>query len=166
MIAIDELGAIRENLDETPEDRESRELMEAMAISPSLVPLGEESRPVDRSKPRPPLSPVAERPSPPDEEPTIHARRNALNLLPVIFPPVGHEWNRSALANAAQRRRAPPRTRWRRQHRVFAPRPGSFAFFPRPGPDIDDYVVGEDSPLESRSTRIPRRRSRSMKRRQ
>ena len=134
MIVIEELGTIRENLDGTPEDRESRELMEAMAISLSLAPLGEESRPVARSKPPPPLPPVTGRPSPPDEEPAIHARRNALNRLPAIFPPVGHEWDRSAVANAAQRRRAPPRPRWRRQHRVFAPRPESFAFPPPPGP--------------------------------
>ena len=133
MIVLGELGMIHENLEETPEDRESRELMEALAISLSLAPLGEESQSVARSKPPPPSPPTTARPPPPEEEPTNHVRYNAINRLPVIFPPVGHEWNRSPLANAAQRRRAPPRRRWRRQHRVFAPQPEAFSYFPPTG---------------------------------
>ena len=125
---------IHDHLDESLEEREARELQEAIAISLSLAPIHDAPpNPPVRAKPPPPLPPSTARPAPPEEEPSNHARRSAALRLPVIFPPVGHEWNRSALATSEQRRRIPPRRRWRRQHRVFAPRPESFLYFPPHG---------------------------------
>ena len=132
VIVMGELGMIRDNLHESIEERESRDLEEALAISLSLAPLADESRLPARSKPAPPLPPVVNRPAPPEEEPSNHARMAAVQRLPVIFPPVGHHWNRSALASAAQRAPA-RRRRWRRAYRVFPADPESFRYFPPTG---------------------------------
>ena len=132
MIVMGELGMIHENLDETLEERESRELLEAIAISLSLTALAPESPASPRVKPPPPLPPASARPTPPEEDPSIRARIDAARRLPVLFPPVGHLWNRSPLAAPAQRRPA-PRRRLRRQYRVWPAVPERFAYFPPTG---------------------------------
>ena len=129
MIVMGELGMIHGNLDESIEGRESRELEEAFAISLSLAPIGNDPRPAARAKPPPPLPPSTERPAPPGEAPPNRSRQSAMRRLPVISPPVGHQWNRSALASSAQR--APARRRWwRRQYRVFPADSRVFRIFP------------------------------------
>ena len=132
MIVMGELGMVHDNLNESIEERESRELEEALAISLSLTPLVDEPLPPARPKPAPPLPPVSSRPAPPGEEPSNHARMAAVHRLPVIFPPVGHHWNRSALASSAQRAPA-RRRRWRRTHRIFPAEPEAFCYFPPTG---------------------------------
>ena len=91
MIVMGELGIIRDNLDESFEDRESRELEEALAISLSMAAIDNDSRPAVRAKPPPPLPPPTERPAPPEEAPSNHSRQAAMRRLPVIFLPVGHQ---------------------------------------------------------------------------
>ena len=133
MIVMDELGMIRENLDESPAEREEREMTEAIAMSLSLAPLETDVQTRDsqahRFKAHPPLPPTHARPSPPDEVPSSSARREAIARLPTIFPPVGHAWNQSALATRAQR---PPRRR--RRPRIWPASPERIAYFPPNGP--------------------------------
>ena len=83
------------------EAEELSHLEEALALSLSLTSL-----PVPvRAKPPPPLPPVEPRPDPPTEAPprlppaTNHRR---VGPLPVLFPPVGHHWNNSALARESR----------------------------------------------------------------
>ena len=123
--------AIRENLDESLQEREEREMPEAHAMSLSMAPPGEanaarDSQVLPRKAPPPP--PPTARPGPPGEAPSSSARLAAVTRLPVLFPPVGHAWNRSALDARAQR---PPRSR--RRPRVWFAMPGSFAYFPPNG---------------------------------
>ena len=124
VIILDELGAIRQTDRETEEEREQNELLEAMALSLSLAPL-------HLAKPPPPLPPAEDRPLPPVESPPAAAR--AIHRLPLLFPPVGHAWNHSPLANPGQRV-APKRRSRRRRPRVWPPRPERFAYFPPVGP--------------------------------
>ena len=130
---MDELGTIRENLDESPAEREEREMAEAIALSLSLAPLETDGMTRDsqarRSKAPPPLPPIHDRPAPPEETPSSFARIAPINRLPTLFPPVGHAWNQSALATRAQR---PPRRR--RRPRIWPASPESFAYFPPNGP--------------------------------
>ena len=156
---------IRDIPGESVEGRESRELEGELSLSPSLTPLTDDSprRTARLPKPPPPLPPATNRPDPPEEEPSLAARRNAAQRLPVLFPPVGHEWIRSALASSAHRQRAPARRRirWRRQHRVFAAQPESFAYFPPSGSGYDRLrrrrfcpaPVSYDSNAESEESR-------------
>ena len=126
---------------ESVEGRESRGPEEALALSLSITQLADDSPPrtTRLAKSPPPLPPATNRPDPPEEEPSLATRRNASQRLPVLFPLVGREWDRSALASSAQRQRAPARRRirWRRQHRVFAAQPESFAYFPPSGSRYD-----------------------------
>ena len=122
LIVLGELGMIRDS-DESPEEREARELEEALAISLSLAPLRDDViHPAPKAGPPPP--PRLARPSPPLEQPSASARLAA--RLPVLFPPVGHAWNRSPIARWAQRPRRP-----RRHRRCRFAVPESFSYFPR-----------------------------------
>ena len=122
VIILDELGAIRQADRETEEEREQNELLEAMALSLSLAPL---------RRAKPPIPPAEDRPPSPVESPTAAAR--AIRRPPLLFPPVGHAWNHSPLANPGQRV-APKRRSRRRRPRVWPPRPERFAYFPPVGP--------------------------------
>ena len=132
MIVVDELGRIHDSPSHSDREREEDELLEALALSLSLTPL--ESGPVRRKAPppAPPVTvvhpPLEPRPLPPDESPPVRLR--PVNRLPVLFPPVGHVWNRSPLASPKQRA-APKRVR--RHPRIWAPRSEGFAYFPPNG---------------------------------
>ena len=121
LIVLGELGAIHDSV-ESPEEREARELEEALAISLSLAPLHDR---VIHPAPKagPPSPPHAARPAPPLEQPSARARLPA--RLPVLFPPVGHAWNRSPNARWDQRPR-----RLRRHRRCRFAAPESFFVFP------------------------------------
>ena len=131
MVVEGGLGRIRESARHSARGSEDEDLLGALALILSLAPL--ESRTVRRRTP-PPAPPVTvdpppqeSRPQPTDEAPL---RIRAAYLLTVLFPPVGHVWNRSPLASP--KRRAAPR-RVRRRPRIWPPRPERFAYFPQNG---------------------------------
>ena len=110
------------------EERGADELTESIALSLSWAPLRPES-PEHRHKAPRPLPPTDSRPDPPVERPPSRAQaRGAFARLPLLFPPVGSQWNNSPFAYPAQR--APPR---RRRRRVWPPVHERFAYFPPPG---------------------------------
>ena len=109
------------------EERGADELTESIALSLSWAPLRPES-PEHRHKAPRPLPPTDSRPDPPVERPPSRAQaRGAFARLPLLFPPVGSQWNNSPFAYPAQR--APPR----RRRRVWPPVHERFAYFPPPG---------------------------------
>ena len=130
-MVVDELGRIHDSTMSSAQDSEDDELLEALAISLSLTPMDSGAR-RKAPPPSPPFviagPPQEPRPQPPDESPPLRLRPEY--RLPVIFPPVGHAWNRSPLASPKQRA-APKRVR--RHPRIWAPRPESFAYFPPNG---------------------------------
>ena len=88
-------------------DEESQQLADALALSLSLAPIETTTRAKAPPTPCPVLPPVESRRSPPDAPPRL------IHRLPVLFPPVGHEWNTSALGRDSRPApaRAPSRFR-------------------------------------------------------
>ena len=138
LVVTDVLGVIHDIPRPIAPQLEENDSLESLALSLSMARIQpdvpNESAPIspqpDHPKPRPPTRPIDSPTGPPDARPKIQQREahRAAAYLPVLFPPVGHEWNRSALAARAQR---PPRRR--RRPRVWFAMPGSFAYFPPNG---------------------------------
>ena len=106
--------------DVPPEEQEANDLLEALALRLSLTALNSGESPASPPVPdkaRPPPRPTHVRPPPPFESPTLR-QRVAANRLPLLFPPVGSQWNNGRLARELNPRALNP------------PHPG-FASFPR-----------------------------------
>ena len=109
-------------------------MLEALALSLSMTTLSDipsdsqasepaRPRPVLRKAPPPaPPRPIESPPPPPETEPVIPPRPNHARHLPVMFPPVGHAWNRSPLARAMR----PPM----QQFRPWGSRKETVRYFP------------------------------------
>ena len=156
VVALGELGLIREACQVTPEEAEADDLMEAMALSLFLAPLRSDS-PARRVKAPPPLPPAESRPVPPTERPPPRAvlARGAIGRLSILFPPVGSQWSNSPLSHPAQRRAAPRR----RRPRVWSTVKERLSYFPPLVPVIIVCVAVAISPMPRNLNRIQGRRN-------
>ena len=114
--------------DVSHEEQEANGLLEALALRLSLTALNSGESPASPPVPdkaRPPPRPTHVRPPPPFESPTLR-QRVAANRLPLLFPPVGSQWNNGRLARELNPRALnlpPPRLR------QFFPLPSEGLFY-------------------------------------